>query len=310
MTPARGTLTPRHLLLALLVVAIWGSNFVVIKVALIHLPPLLMAALRFALAAFPLALLLPRPRVSWTNLAAYGLTIGVGQFGLLFYAMDHDISPGLASLVIQAQVFFTVALAMAVEGERLRPYQGVAALVALAGMCVIARHTDGQTNLVGLLLTLAGALCWALGNMASRAAGPVNVLAYIAWSSLFAVPPLLLLSLWLEGWPRMASGLVEADLLTWSAMAWQTVGNTLLGYGAWAWLLARYPAATVTPFALLVPVFGIGTSVALLGEPLPGWKLLAAGLVMAGLALNLLWPRLRRPLARVLGLLQERAGRP
>lgn len=310
MTPIRATLSLRHLLLALLVVAIWGSNFVVIKVALIHLPPLLMAALRFALAAFPLALLLPRPRASWGNLALYGLTIGVGQFGLLFYAMDHDISPGLASLVIQAQVFFTVGLAMAVDGERLRPFQGVAALIAVAGMWVIASHTDGQTSVLGLLLTLAGALCWALGNMASRAAGPVNVLAYIAWSSLFAVPPLLLLSLWLEGWPRIAAGLAGADFLTWSAVAWQTVGNTLLGYGAWAWLLARYPAATVTPFALLVPVFGIGTSVALLGEPLPAWKLLATGLVLAGLALNLLWPRLRRSLARALGRMQERAGHP
>lgn len=293
MNPQRASLSLRHLLLALAVAAIWGSNFVVIKVALIHLPPLLMAALRFALAAFPLALLLPRPRVSWANLALYGLTIGVGQFGLLFYAMDHDISPGLASLVIQAQVFFTVGLAMVVDGERLRPFQGVAALIAVAGMWVIARHTDGQTSVLGLLLTLGGALCWALGNMASRAAGPVDVLAYIAWSSLFAVPPLLLLSLGLEGWPRIATGLAGADLLTWSAVAWQTVGNTLFGYGAWAWLLARYPAATVTPFALLVPVFGIGTSALLLGEPLPAWKLLATGLVLAGLALNLLWPRLR-----------------
>lgn len=290
-------LTWRHLLLALAVVAIWGSNFVVIKVALIHLPPLLMAALRFALAVFPLVLLLPRPRVGWGNLAAYGLTIGVGQFGLLFYAMDHDISPGLASLVIQAQVFFTVGLAMLVDGERLRPFQGIAALIALAGMMLIARHTDGQTNVLGLLLTLGGALCWALGNMASRAAGAVNVLAYIAWSSLFAVPPLLLLSLWLEGWPRIAQGLSGADALTWAAVAWQSVGNTLFGYGAWAWLLARYPAATVTPFALLVPVFGIGTSALLLAEPLPAWKLGATALVMGGLALNLLWPRLRRRLA-------------
>ena len=108
MSPSRTALSARHLWLALVVVAIWGSNFVVIKVALIHLPPLLMAALRFALAVFPLVLLLPRPRVGWGNLAAYGLTIGVGQFGLLFYAMDHDISPGLASLVIQAQVFFLI----------------------------------------------------------------------------------------------------------------------------------------------------------------------------------------------------------
>lgn len=287
------SLSLRHLLLALVVVAIWGSNFVVIKVALVHLPPILMAALRFALAAVPLVLLVPRPAVSWRNLIFYALTIGVGQFGLLFYAMARDISPGLASLVMQAQVFFTIALAMLLVGERPRPFQAVAGLIAVAGIAVIASHTDGQTNVFGLSLTLAGAMCWAIGNMVGRSAGPVNALAYMAWTSLFSVPPLLLLSWMLEGWPRIATGVVQADWLTWAAVAWQSAGNTLFGFGVWNWLLVRYPAATVTPFALLIPVFGIGSSALLLGEPLPPWKLAAAALVIAGLALNLLWPRLR-----------------
>ena len=292
MTRRTTPLTWRHLLLILAVVAVWGTNFVIIKFALAHLPPLLLAALRFALAAFPLVLLVRRPAASWGNLALYGLAIGVGQFALLFYGMQRDITPGLASLVVQAQVFFTVALAVAIDKEPLRPYQWVAALIALSGIVIIASHTDGHTTLAGLLLTLGAAFFWALGNMASRAAGPVDVLAYVAWSSLFAVPPLLLLSLWLEGWPRIAAGLAQADAATWAAVVWQSLGNTIFGYGVWAWLLARYPAATVAPFSILVPVFGIGASALLMGESLPPWKLLATGLVMAGLALNLLWPRL------------------
>ncbi|CAM5787753.1 EamA family transporter [Ottowia pentelensis] len=292
MTRRTTPLTWRHLLLILAVVAVWGTNFVIIKFALAHLPPLLLAALRFALAAFPLVLLVRRPAASWGNLALYGLAIGVGQFALLFYGMQRDITPGLASLVVQAQVFFTVALAVMIDKERLRPYQWVAALIALTGIVIIASHTDGHTTLAGLLLTLGAAFFWALGNVASRAAGPVDVLAYVAWSSLFAVPPLLLLSLWLEGWPRIASGLAQADAATWAAVVWQSLGNTIFGYGVWAWLLARYPAATVAPFSILVPVFGIGASALLMGESLPPWKLLATGLVMAGLALNLLWPRL------------------
>ncbi|HMN56090.1 MAG TPA: EamA family transporter [Ottowia sp.] len=292
MTRRTTPLTWRHLLLILAVVAVWGTNFVIIKFALAHLPPLLLAALRFALAAFPLVLLVRRPAASWGNLALYGLAIGVGQFALLFYGMQRDITPGLASLVVQAQVFFTVALAVAIDKEPLRPYQWVAALIALTGIVIIASHTDGHTTLAGLLLTLGAAFFWALGNMASRAAGPVDVLAYVAWSSLFAVPPLLLLSLWLEGWPRIAAGLAQADAATWAAVVWQSLGNTIFGYGVWAWLLARYPAATVAPFSILVPVFGIGASALLMGESLPPWKLLATGLVMAGLALNLLWPRL------------------
>ena len=294
MNAARPTLSARHLWLALVVVAIWGSNFVVIKLALAHLPPLLLATLRFALAALPLVLLVRRPPVSWGNLALYGLTIGVGQFGLLFYVMTRHISPGLASLVIQSQVFFTVGLSMLLSGERVRPFQLVAALIAVAGIVLIASRSDGQTTPLGLVLTLAAALSWALGNIASRAAGPVNVLAYVAWSSLLAVPPLAVLSLTLEGWPRIAAGLAEADWATWAAVLWQSIGNTIFGYGVWAWLLARYPAATVAPFSLLVPVFGMGASAALLAEPLPPWKLTAAALVMGGLALNLLWPRLRR----------------
>ncbi|MBS0413300.1 MAG: EamA family transporter [Proteobacteria bacterium] len=292
MTRRTTPLTWRHLLLILAVVAVWGTNFVIIKFALAHLPPLLLAALRFALAAFPLVLLVRRPAASWGNLALYGLAIGVGQFALLFYGMQRDITPGLASLVVQAQVFFTVALAVMIDKERLRPYQWVAALIALTGIVIIASHTDGHTTLAGLLLTLGAAFFWALGNVASRAAGPVDVLAYVAWSSLFAVPPLLLLSLWLEGWPRIAAGLAQADAATWAAVVWQSLGNTIFGYGVWAWLLARYPAATVAPFSILVPVFGIGASALLMGESLPPWKLLATGLVMAGLALNLLWPRL------------------
>jgi len=292
MTRRTTPLTWHHLLLILAVVAVWGTNFVIIKFALAHLPPLLLAALRFALAAFPLVLLVRRPAASWGNLALYGLAIGVGQFALLFYGMQRDITPGLASLVVQAQVFFTVGLAVLIDKERLRPYQWVAALIALTGIVIIASHTDGHTTLAGLLLTLGAAFFWALGNVASRAAGPVDVLAYVAWSSLFAVPPLLLLSWALEGWPRIASGLAQADAATWAAVVWQSLGNTIFGYGVWAWLLARYPAATVAPFSILVPVFGIGASALLMGEALPPWKLLAAGLVMAGLALNLLWPRL------------------
>ena len=298
MSPSRTALSARHLWLALVVVAIWGSNFVVIKLALAHLPPLLLATLRFALAAVPLVLLVRRPPVSWGNLALYGLAIGVGQFGLLFFVMTRHISPGLASLVIQSQVFFTVGLAMLLSGERVRPYQVVAALIAVAGIVLIASRTDGQTTPLGLALTLAAALSWAVGNIASRAAGPVDVLAYVAWSSLLAVPPLAVLSLTLEGWPRIAAGLVQADWATWAAVLWQSVGNTLFGYAAWGWLLSRHPAAVITPMAMLVPVFGMGASAIWLGESLPPWKLLAAGLVMSGLAINIFWPTLERRLAR------------
>src|SRR5687768_11615126 len=154
-----------HLLLALAVVAVWGTNFVVIKLALAELPPLLFATLRFVFAVLPAVFFLRRPEVPWSHLAAYGVLIGAGQFGLLYIAMNGRISPGLASLVVQVQVFFTIGIAMWGTGERLRRHQWVALLLALAGIAVIALHTDASTTLTGLVLVLLAALSWACGNI-------------------------------------------------------------------------------------------------------------------------------------------------
>lgn len=287
-------LPPRQLLLALAVVAVWGTNFVVIKYALGTLPPLLLASLRFALAFAPAALFVRRPATQWRTLAAYGVLIGAGQFGLLFLALRADITPGLASLAVQIQVFFTIGLAMALAGERVRGFQWLALALAASGLGVIAAHTDASTTPLGLGLVLLAALCWAAGNLVAKRAGRVDMLGFMVWSSLFAVPPLALLSWLIEGPQAIAQGLAAAGPGVWAAVLWQSIGNTLFGYGAWAWLLARHPAATITPMALLVPVFGMGASALMLAEPLPAWKLAAAALVLIGLALNILWPRFVR----------------
>ncbi len=290
---SQASLPLRHFLLALAVVAVWGTNFVVIRVGLNHLPPLLFATLRFTLVLLPMAFFVKRPAVSWANLAAYGVLIGAGQFGLLFVAMKGSISPGLASLVVQTQVFFTIGMAMGINREPIRSFQIAALLLAASGIVLIAAHGGGAATPLGVVLVLLAAASWSGGNIVARQAGAVNMLAYVVWASLFSIPPLFLMSLWLEGWPAMVKGVTGADAWTWLAVAWQAVGNTMFGYAAWGWLLARHPAATVTPMALLVPVFGMGASALLLHEGLPAWKLTAAALVLAGLAVNMLWPKLR-----------------
>jgi O-acetylserine/cysteine efflux transporter len=287
----------RHALLALAVVAVWGSNFVVIKVALEVMPPLLLAFLRFTFALLPAVFFIPRPAVPWRHLAAYGVLIGAGQFGLLYLAVNGHIAPGLASLVVQMQVFFTIGLAMLSTGEQVRGFQWLALLLAATGIGVIAWHTDAQTSPLGLVLVLLAALSWAGGNQVARSSGKVDMLGYVIWASLFSLPPLLVLSGWFEGPARIAQALTTASPQVWAAVLWQSVGNTLFGYVAWGWLLARHPAATIVPMALLIPVFGMGASALFLGEPLPAWKLMAAALVMAGLLLNLLWPRWQQRLA-------------
>jgi O-acetylserine/cysteine efflux transporter len=289
-------LPARHFLLGLLVVAVWGTNFVVIKSALAHLPPLFMAFLRFALAFLPAALIVARPSVPWTQLAAYGVLIGAGQFGLLFLAMTSYISPGLASLVIQTQVFFTIGLAALLAGERVRRVQWIGLACAATGLALIAARGDASATPLGLALVLAAAASWAAANLVGRRAGRVDMLGYMVWSSAFALPPLLVLSLAFEGPGAIAAGVRAADAATWLAVLWQAAGNTLFGYGVWGWLLARHPAATVAPLALGVPVFGLASSAWWLAESMPAWLLAAAALVLVGLALNLLWPRIEAAL--------------
>jgi O-acetylserine/cysteine efflux transporter len=229
--------------------------------------------------------------VPWSKFAAYGLLIGVGQFGLLFLAMRGHITPGLASLIAQTQVFFTIAMAVLISGEQVRPFQGIAVLLAATGVAVIISHTDGSTTPYGLALVIIAAVSWAGANMVTRSLPGINMVSFIIWASLFSAPPLFVLSLVFEGWPAIRDGLMNAGWQSWTAVAYQSFGNTLFGFAMWGWLLARYPAATVAPMSLLVPVFGMAIAAAWLGEPLPAWKIVAAGLVMAGLALNILWPR-------------------
>ena len=283
-----------HLLLALAVVFVWGTNFVVIRWGLDGLPPFLFATLRFTFSALPWLLFIPRPTAPWRKLAAFGVLLGVGQFGLLFLAMRSSISPGLASLVVQVQVFFTIGLSLLLMGERVRGFQIVGLLLALSGLGVIALNLDAAVvTWLGLALVLSAAFFWAGANLVVKSLGPVNMLHFMVWSSVFAVPPLLAISWFIEGPALMQRAVINATPLVWASVLWQALGNTLFGYGVWNWLLARHPAATVAPLALLVPVFGMGASALSLGESLPGWKLGAAALVLSGLAVIVLWPRLR-----------------
>jgi O-acetylserine/cysteine efflux transporter len=175
----------------------------------------------------------------------------------------------------------------------------VGLLLAVAGLAVIASHLDATLTVKGLALILAAAFFWACANMVVKTVGRVDMLGFMVWTSLFAVPPLLGLSLWLEGPQLIQSSIVNASVSVWACVLWQAVGNTLFGYGAWNWLLARHPAATVTPMALLVPVFGMGASALSLGEPLPAWKLGAGALVLCGLVVIVVWPRLRAAMVKV-----------
>ncbi|WP_134677157.1 EamA family transporter [Ectopseudomonas khazarica] len=285
-------MSPKDLLLALLVIVVWGLNFVVIKVGLHGMPPMLMGSLRFMLAAFPAILFVRRPQVPLRWMLAYGMTISLGQFAFLFYAMYVGMPAGLASLVLQSQAFFTLFFAALFLGERLRGSNLFGLLVAASGLALIGLQGGQAMTLAGFALTIAAASMWALGNVVTRRLGKVNLVGLVVWGSLIPPLPFLALSFWLEGPELILHSLQSISLDSILVLAYLAFGATILGYGLWSRLLSRYPASQVAPFSLLVPVVGISSSALLLGERLGSLQMVGALLVMAGLLINVWGGRL------------------
>ncbi len=270
----------RHVAIATAVAVIWGVNFVVIHVGLDHFPPLLFAAIRFALVALALPFV-PRPGVPARYVIAVGVFLSAGQFSLLFLGMDMGMPAGLASLVLQLQAAFTVGLAVLLLGERPRPAPLAGGALALAGIAIIAAGRASAVPLGALALTVGAAACWGIGNVATRKARSPHPLGLLVWSSL--VPPLPLLSLSLLTERGEAIHLDPTGVL---ALLYVVVLSTLLGFGVWTWLLGKHPASEVAPFTLLVPVVGIAAAWIALGEVPTGAELAGAAVVLGGLTLT------------------------
>jgi O-acetylserine/cysteine efflux transporter len=296
-------LAARDLGLILVVVVLLGFSFVPIKVGLREIPPFALAALRFFFAAVPLVFFVRRPRVPWYYIAGYGLVIGVCQFGLLFLGIKLGMPAGLASLVIQLQIFFTVGLAIGFLGDTLRKQDLIGAAIATIGVVLLGTYQlqSGMTaTLVGFLLVIAAALAWGIGNVVAKQAAKFDpdMFALVVWSSLAPPLPLALLSVAFEGGAGVGRAVASASPLAWGCVLLLAWGATLFGFASWARLLHKYPTALVSPFALLIPVSGLASGAAFLGESLAPLQLTGAALVLAGLAENVFGGGLRGWLRR------------
>lgn len=280
-------MSPRHVALAVLVAAVWGFNFVVIAAGLDEFPPLLFSALRFMAASLPFIAFVRRPGVAWRWLLAVGIVLGVVKFSLLFVGIDVGMPAGLASLVLQTQAFFTTIFAVLIFRERPRPVQLAGMATAFAGIGLIAATLPAGGTATGLALLLGSAAAWGLANICMKMARPPDLLSMMVWVSMIPPLPLLALSWLLEGPAAMAAALSS---VTWTgilAIAYVGVVSTVFGFAAWGFLLRTYSAATVAPFSLLVPIFGMSSAALFLDEALTPAKYVAALLVFAGLALTL-----------------------
>ncbi len=280
---------PKDIVLGLLVIGVWGMNFAVIKVGVAGVPPLMLGALRFMLAAFPALLFVRPPKVPLRLYLIYGLAISVGQFAFLFSAIHVGMPTGLASLVLQSQAFFTMLFAALWLKERWHANQLAGLLLAAGGLILIGSAHGVSMPLLGFLLTVAAAVMWACGNIVTRAVGrygPMNQFAFVVWASLVPPLPFWALSYALEGPTAISTA--------WSGLGWQAMAAlaylagaaTLFGYGIWTHLLARYPANRVAPFTLLVPLVGLTTGWLVFGEALQPVHFAGGALLMAGLLVN------------------------
>ncbi|MGW9133307.1 EamA family transporter [Streptomyces sp. NPDC055681] len=277
---------PLHIALAALVAAVWGVNFVVIEVGLGHFPPLLFSALRFLVAALPAVFFVGRPKVAWKWIVGVGLVLGVAKFGLLFIGMDRGMPAGLSSLVLQVQAVFTALIAATALGERPGRVRVLGMAVALAGIGVAAVDEGASGPVLAFVLVIAAAACWGVSNVLTRKAAPPDSLNFMVWVSTVPVLPLLGLSLLFEGWDRDADALAALDRSGVGIIVYVAWITTVFGFGAWGFLLRHYPASSVAPFTLLVPVFGMSSAALLLDESVSPLRWCAAALLVGGVALT------------------------
>ncbi|AOE39627.1 O-acetylserine/cysteine exporter [Pantoea vagans] len=284
----------KDMLLALCVVVAWGVNFVVIKLGLQGMPPFLLAGLRFTLVAFPAIFFVRRPPIPLRWLVVYGMTISFGQFAFLFLAIKLGMPAGLASLVLQAQAFFTLLLGALLLAERLRWNHIVGIIIATLGMFLLATAgMEGQTSagitLTTMMLTLSAALSWGLGNITNKIImrnRSVPIMSLVVWSALVPIVPFFACSLLFDGQTAIVYSLLHIGLQTVLALFYLAFVATIVGYAIWGNLLSRYETWRVAPLSLLVPVVGIITAALVLNEHLSGQQMLGAVVIILGLLVN------------------------
>ena len=281
----------RSVALVVVVTALWGVNFVIIHEGLEHFPPLLFNALRFTLMAIPAVFLVGRPRVPWRFVLGIGASLGVVKFGLLFVSLDQGLPVGLSSLLLQLQVLFTIAIAAIALGERPRREQAAGAVIAFTGLAIIGIDRAASAPVLPFVLVVGAAAAWGVSNTLTRMAQPPDALALLVWASLVAPLPSLALSLAFEGPAEIGDALAGVNLTAVVTLLFVALVSGLFGFATWISLLERHSAASVTPFALLVPVFGIASAALLLGERPSALELGGGVLICAGLAATLKPPR-------------------
>ncbi|KGQ71096.1 amino acid transporter [Chelonobacter oris] len=273
---------------AFIVIFIWGINFYFMKLAVAEVDPMLLGFLRFSMVLLPAIFFIKKPNIKWKWLLLYGFIGNFAQFAFMFSAIALDLPTSLASLVVQSQAFFSVLIAAFVLGERARKNEWIAMIIAAVGLLLIALgQTYSHVPLIGLLMVLGSALSWAIGNIIVKKIGKTHPLGLVLWGNLLTPFWFLLFSLYQHGAPHVASSLQLLSWKGWLSSAFLAYFATLIGYGLWVYLLAKYSAGKITPLSLWVPVVSMIFAFLLLHETLNSWQLSGSAVIMLGLFIHL-----------------------
>ncbi|MEN8236469.1 MAG: EamA family transporter [Pseudomonadota bacterium] len=287
----------KHILLALFVALAWGLNFVAVKTAFVEIPPFLFLTLRFLACSLPLLAFVPRPKIAWKYLLGISVFQWIAHFSLIFIALYLGMPGGLASVVLQSQILFTIVFSCLWLKSRLNLMQFLGVLVALIGMGLIGLQTGISGNLIAFVLLVAAAATISVANVMYKKIGDVNMLSLVVWSSLIPPLPMFALSLYFEGWTQIVHCCQCMSWISAAAIGYTSLVSTLLGLSVWAYLMNRNDPSHVVPFSLMIPVFGLSSTALFLGESLDFITVSACTVVMLGLGINQ-WPVLKPLLLR------------
>ena len=263
--------------------ALWGLNFSVIKLGVNSVHPLILTALRFSFAVFPLIFFIKKPDVPWRYLIAYGLSFGVGVWGLTTLSIGAGVSAGMASLLLDMSVVSSLLVGWLCLNETMTRNKLLGAGLALLGLILIMYSEGGSVTGKGLVLVLMASVFWSINGLIVKRANTKSIFAFNIWGMVFAPLPLLLLAVMLEGTQFITE--LPNQLTQWTLFSalFQAYPTTLLGYWFWNKMIMKYSVSSVAPMTLLVPVFGILGGYWFYDEAIQTSQIIAAVLILLGL---------------------------
>lgn len=272
-----------ELLLAASVPLLWGIGFTFAKAGLNEFPPLFLMGLRFTLAALTLVWFVPIPRGQLKQIFWISLVGSTLQYGMTFTGLSM-LDASLAIIIIHLEVPFSVLLAAIVLKDKPGIQRILGMLISFAGIVLIAGQPSLSEQLPAILLTAAGAMTWAVGQiMVKRLENPPSGFALTAWIGFFSGPQMILGSFMFED--SQWESLSNASWIGWGVILYLALIMTVLGYGIWYHVLSRNHVSKVMPVMLLLPVFTIASSMLFLGEKPSFMIFMGAAVVIGGVSM-------------------------